>query len=77
VLKLQGKEKTVVLTFNSENWTNYDDGVIVFFSGNDQAEYMSPDVAQDTWKIDQTSFKSTTGGKDIIGQKAPFNNTFE
>jgi len=74
-LTASGKNKCIVLTFNSNNWTNYDDGVIVYWSGGDQAMYMAPDEAQEQHKIDAETFKNSP--KDIIGSKKPFDRTFE
>lgn len=74
-MKAQGKEKCIVLTFDSRNWANYDEGVIVYWSGGDQAEYMSADQAKAEFDIDPTTFK--TNPKDILGNRRPFNRTFE
>lgn len=76
VLNSKGANKTVVLTFNSANWGNYEnEGVIVYWSDADTAVYMLADEAQSTYNIDQETFKSNP--KDVIGNKKPFNRTYE
>jgi len=76
VLNSKGTSKCVVLTFNSNNWANYDGEVIIYWSDSDTAEYMKADDANATpWSIDIESFKNNP--KDIIGNKKPFHKTFE
>ncbi len=76
VLNSKGAQKTVVLTFNSQNWNNYEnEGVIVYWSDGDTAEYMTADNASSQWNIDATTFKERPN--DVIGNKKPFNRTYE
>lgn len=76
VLNSKGNQKTVVLTFNSANWSNYEnEGVIIYWSDADTAEYMTADNASSSWNIDAATFKDNA--KDIIGNKKPFNRTYE
>lgn len=76
VLNSKGTNKTVVLTFNSANWGNYDnEGVIIYWSDSDTAEYMTADKASSDFNIDATTFKDNP--KDVIGNKKPFNRTYE
>ncbi|MBK9973669.1 MAG: prepilin-type N-terminal cleavage/methylation domain-containing protein [Planctomycetes bacterium] len=78
VLNAKGTTKTVVLTFNSNNWTNYEnEGVIIYWSDADTAEYMTSDMANTSYNIDTETFKDAARAKDIIGNKKPFNRTYE
>ena len=77
VMKMSGKKRKVILTFNSRNWNNYGDaGVIVQWSDAETAEYMTVDVAtDDPWNLDDKAWNENPD--EIIGEKAPFDMTFE
>lgn len=80
VISKSGSKQTVVITFNARNWNNYDDkGVIMMLSSSSTPEYrMAEDLDEDEiaekgWEIDKDSFKNPD---EVIGQKKPFDNTF-
>lgn len=76
LMKKTGKQRVVLITFNSRNWNNYaDEGAIVQFSDGEVAEYMKKDDARENWQIDTDTWDSNPG--DIIGQKKPFDKTYE
>lgn len=76
VLGLSGANKTIVLCFDSGNWLNYENsGTLVYWSDADQSEYMTKETAQELYQIDNETW--TNNPKDIIGNKKPFNLTFE
>jgi len=77
VMSMKGTNRTIFLTFNSRNWGNYPDaGVIVQWSDGDTAEYMmKEDAAADPYNIDGETWDSNAS--EIIGEKKPFDNTFE
>jgi prepilin-type N-terminal cleavage/methylation domain-containing protein len=76
VMNSKGKDRTVFLTFNKRNWNNYEDaGVIVQWSDAETAEYMTQETAVDEHSLDGETWASSP--EEIIGQKKPFNKTFE
>ena len=77
VMKMKGKQRTIILTFNSRNWANYGDkGVIVQWSDNQTAEYLTIDQAvEDPWNLDEKAWNENP--QEIIGEKAPFDHTYE
>jgi hypothetical protein len=76
LMRAMGKNRKVLITFNSRNWLNYpDEGVIVQWSDGETAVYMSRDTAQTEYQIDSDTWE--TNPKDIIGSKPPFDKTFE
>ena len=76
VMGAKGKDATVFLTFNKRNWNNYeDDGVIVQWSDAETAVYVTTDGATADLNLDAETW--TTSPEEIIGQKKPFNRTFE
>jgi prepilin-type N-terminal cleavage/methylation domain-containing protein len=75
VMNAKGNERTVFLTFNKRNWNNYEDaGVIIQWSDAETAEYMNKDGATEL-NLDGETW--TNSPEEIIGQKKPFNRTFE
>jgi hypothetical protein len=76
VMNSKGKDRTVFLTFNKRNWNNYEDaGVIVQWSDAETAEYMTKEMAVDEQSLDAETWANSP--EEIIGQKKPFNRTFE
>lgn len=75
VMSMKGKNRRVILSFNSRNWDNYKDtGVLVQWSDGDTAEYMLSDTATaEPWNLDAGAWD--TNPDDIIGEKAPFDKT--
>ncbi len=80
VIAKSGSKQTVVITFNERNWNNYDDkGVIMMLSSASTPEYKlaedldEDEIAEKGWEIDKESFKNPG---EVIGQKKPFDNTF-
>lgn len=76
VMSLKGKGRKIVLTFNSRNWLNYEDqGAIVQWSDGETAQYMNKEEATDEHNLDAETW--TNSPSEIIGEKAPFDRTFE
>lgn len=77
IMKKKGKQKKVILTFNSRNWFNYGEtGTIVQWSDAQTAEYMTvSDATSDPWNLDEKAWNENP--QEIIGEKAPFDETFE
>jgi prepilin-type N-terminal cleavage/methylation domain-containing protein len=76
VMGAKGADRTVFLTFNKRNWNNYeDDGVIVQWSDAETAEYITKDIATADLNLDGETWASSP--EELIGQKKPFNRTFE
>lgn len=76
VMNMKGSKRKVVLSFNSRNWFNYGDaGVIVQWSDAETAEYMVlDDATSDPWNLDEKAWNENPD--EIIGEKAPFDKTF-
>ena len=77
VMGLKGKGRKIILTFNERNWSNYkDQGVIVQWSDGDTATYMLKDDATgDPYNLDAEAWENSPA--EIIGEKAPFDRTFQ
>ncbi|MCB9895029.1 MAG: prepilin-type N-terminal cleavage/methylation domain-containing protein [Planctomycetes bacterium] len=77
VMGLKGKGRKVILTFNSRNWHNYkDQGVIVQWSDGDTATYLiKDDAVSGEYSLDGEAWENSPN--EIIGEKAPFDRTFE
>ncbi|MCG3185303.1 MAG: hypothetical protein ICCCNLDF_03518 [Planctomycetes bacterium] len=76
VMSLKGKNRKIILTFNSRNWANYkDQGTIVQWSDGDTATYMTKDDATGEFSLDANAWDNSPG--DIIGERPPFDRTFE
>ena len=77
VMSMKGNKRTIFLTFNSRNWSNYPDaGAIVQWSDGDTAEYMTKETAtDDPFNLDGETWDNNPS--EIIGEKKPFDNTFE
>lgn len=75
VMNKKGKNRTILITYNTRNWRNYPDhGVIVQWSDGETAEYMTKDIADEDFNIDNETFENSPD--DIVGQKKPFDQTF-
>ena len=75
IMGWKGAQKTIILCFNERNWNNYDDeGVLCYWSEGDTADFITAEDAQATYNIDKTTWAAPS---EIIGQKKPFNNTFD
>ena len=73
---LQSKERTVVLTFNSRNWGNYDSigyGALVAWSDG-EVEYLTAEDAAAEYNITAEEWADPS---DLFGKKKPFLNTHE
>ncbi len=76
MMNLKGANRKIILTFNSRNWGNYkDQGVIVQWSDGDTATYITKDEATGDLSLDANSWE--TSPQDIIGERPPFDRTFE
>jgi prepilin-type N-terminal cleavage/methylation domain-containing protein len=75
VMSLKGKNRRVIVSFNSRNWKNYPDhGVLVQWSDGDVSEYMLAETATgEPWNLDSGAWDENPD--DIIGEKAPFDKT--
>jgi prepilin-type N-terminal cleavage/methylation domain-containing protein len=76
VLNARGKDRAVVFSFNSRNWTNYPDaGVLVLFSENDVPEYVTPETLKEmSWDLSPEEWQNPSS---LFGQKRPFDGTWE
>jgi prepilin-type N-terminal cleavage/methylation domain-containing protein len=73
---LSGKERTVVLCFNSRNWNNYDSigyGALVAWSDG-EIEYITQEDAAANYNI---SAEEWANPADLFGKKKPFLHTHE
>lgn len=76
VMNARGNNRTVLLTFNARNWHNYQEyGTIVQWSDAETAQYLLREEAEAGFQIDRESWDNNP--KDIIGNKKPFDKTFE
>ncbi len=76
LMKKTGKLRKVLITFNARNWLNYaDHGTIIQFSDGETADYMNKDTAATEYQIDADTWD--TNPADIIGNKPPFDKTYE
>ncbi|MBK8205541.1 MAG: type II secretion system protein [Planctomycetes bacterium] len=76
LMKKTGKLRKVLITFNARNWLNYaDHGTIIQFSDGETADYMNKDTAATEYQIDADTWDTNAG--DIIGNKPPFDKTYE
>ncbi|MDH5643723.1 MAG: hypothetical protein OEY63_05925, partial [Gemmatimonadota bacterium] len=78
LLRKTGAKKSVVLTFNSRNWNNYEDkGLLILWSEGQSAEYLSLDdfKQNDTWQVDESDWANAGAG--LFGEKKPFQDTYE
>jgi hypothetical protein len=75
-MNAKGKNRKVMICFNSRNWANYDDaGVLCQWTDEGTALYITKLEAKEQFQIDSDTWD--TNPKDIIGNKAPFDKTFE
>jgi len=76
VLGSKGKERCIVMTYNSRNWRNLGgDRVPVMWSDGDRGEIMSFDDAQRDWGITRAEWDDPAG--QLFGKKAPFHHTYD
>lgn len=76
VMNKKGSKRKVLITFNTRNWRNYPDhGSIVQWSDGETAEYMMYDIAEEDHGIDKETWENSP--EEIVGEKAPFDETFD
>jgi hypothetical protein len=74
---MNGKERTVLFTFNSANWGSYDSigyGALVAWSDG-AVEYLTLETAAERYEITEAEWADP--GQHLFGRKAPFKHTFE
>ncbi|MBZ0136878.1 MAG: prepilin-type N-terminal cleavage/methylation domain-containing protein [Planctomycetes bacterium] len=74
---LNAKERSVLFTFDSDNWNNYDSisyGALVAWSDG-EVTYLTFDDAADRYQITEEEWADPK--QHLFGKKAPFKNTLE
>ncbi|MHC4839372.1 MAG: type II secretion system protein [Planctomycetota bacterium] len=74
MLSLRGKDRKVFLSFNSRNWNNRDQEVLVRWTDGQTAEYVVFEDLSDEYDIAREDWFA---GEDLIGEKAPFDKTHD
>ncbi|MCF6228863.1 MAG: hypothetical protein L3J82_09445 [Planctomycetes bacterium] len=76
VISSTGKNRCVIITFNSRNWNNVgNDEILVMWSDGQTPEYLTFEYFRDEWGITQDEWADPAG--KLFGKKAPFQNTYE
>ncbi|MDH5643724.1 MAG: type II secretion system GspH family protein [Gemmatimonadota bacterium] len=78
VMRLVGRKKVVLITFDSRNWNNYtgiNRGALCAWSEGSVTDYMKWDEASSEWSITEAEWE--TPGDSLFGKKAPFHRTHE
>ncbi|MCF6227263.1 MAG: hypothetical protein L3J82_01190 [Planctomycetes bacterium] len=76
LLAKSGKHRKVVICFNSRNWNNTSEGVLLQFSDGSVAEYYDLELMYDIYP-DMFTQEDWADGSNIIGKKPPFDKTFD
>ena len=78
LLAKSGNNRKVIICFNSRNWHNASEGVLIQFSDGSVAEYFDYDLLNDIYPdgISQNDWENGEQGT-IIGKVAPFDKTFD
>lgn len=78
LLAKSGNNRKVIICFNSRNWNNTSQGVLLQFSDGVVAEYFDYDLINDEYP-DAISEEDWNNGQQgtIIGKVAPFDKTFD
>jgi len=74
---MNAKERTVLFTFNSDNWNNYDSisyGALVAWSDG-EVTYITYDDAAERYEITEDEWSDPK--QHLFGKKAPFKHTLE
>ncbi len=74
VINLKGSKKVVMITFDSRNWSSYKDKGALCSWTEGGTDYMDQAIAEQSHKINSTDWDNP---KTLLGQKYPFNKTFE
>ncbi len=75
VMNLKGSKKVVMITFDTRNWNSYKDkGVLCAWSEGDAPDYMDQAMAEQGYQINKTDWENP---RTVLGQKKPFEKTFE
>jgi hypothetical protein len=75
VMQFSGRDRCVLVTFNSRNWGNYDMHGVVASWSDGQIGWLTFEQARDEWGITQEEWADPAG--KLFGKKAPFQHTFE